>query len=250
MTDLESRLREVVLAEPPLGFDPDDVATKAAKRLRNRRATVATVVVTLGIVGAAVVALRPPPPPPVPPAATYLPPSIVVKPPQQPQTPQEQRVLAHLKEVLPGVIPGARKIVIGSFFSLGGDLHPDEFGTTVSFVDHEGKGHSFNLGVAGKLTVSRNMLPVSQACSPPRKGRCDKVPRPDGSTVVLSGYSAVHYRADGTAADVTDVGKVYPDDAPELGLPAGPGGPPFGDGPTFDDRQLIALVTDPGFAAR
>ena len=84
------------------------------------------------------------------------------------------------------------------------------------------------------------MLPVSQACPPPGKGRCDKVPRPDGSTVVLSEYSAVHYRADGTAADVTDVGKVYPDDAPELGLPAGPGGPPFGDGPTFDDRELLA----------
>lgn len=249
MTDLETRLREVVLAEPPLGFDPDDVVTKAAKRQRNRRATVATVVVTLGIAGAAVVALRPSPPPPAPPAATtYLPPVIIVKPPQQPRTPLEQRILDHLKEALPAVLPGARKILVGSFYSMGGELHPDELTTMVSFIDHEGKGHSFNLGIIGKLTVARNMIPVAQACTPHQGGRCDK--RPDGSTVVVSGISAVHYRVDGTAVDFTDVGKLYPDDAPALGLPAGPGGAPFEDGSAFDDQQMIALVTDPGFAAQ
>jgi hypothetical protein len=251
MTDLESRLREVVLAEPPLGFDPDDVATKAGKRQRNRRATAATVVLTLGLVGAAIVALRPSPPPLAPPAATTsLPPVIIVKPPQQPRTPFEQRILDHLKEALPAVLPGSRKILLGSFFSMGGDLHPDELTTMVSFVDREGKGHSFNLGLIGKLTVARNMGPVAQACASNEGGRCDKVPRADGSTVVIFGMGAVHYRTDGTAVDLNDVGKVYPDDAPLLGLPAGPGEPPSGADLTFDDRQLIALVTDPGFAAR
>ncbi|MGK3204863.1 hypothetical protein [Amycolatopsis sp. MEPSY49] len=266
MTDLETRLREVSLAEPPLGFDPDDVVTKAAKRVRNRRATVATVVVTLGIAGAAVVALRPSPPQPAPPAATYLPPVIVVKPPQQPQTPLEQRNMAHLKEVLPTVIPGARKIVIDSFFTLGGELHPDEMGTTVSFVDHEGKGHSFNFGVMGKLTVARNTRPVAEACPPEASMRCDKIPRPDGSTVVITEYSeglpgrpptgkvdgrgAVHYRADGTAADVDDMGGLSVMAAADLGLPADAAGFRTGGGPSLDDRQLIALVTDPGFATQ
>ncbi|MEU0796650.1 hypothetical protein ABZ342_41865 [Amycolatopsis sp. NPDC005961] len=267
MTDLETRLREVVLAEPPLGFDPDDVATKAAKRLRNRRATVATVAVTLGIAGAAVVALRPSPPPPTPPAATYLPPVIVVKPPQQPQTPLELRNLAHLEEVLPAVIPGARKIVIDSFYSMGGELHADEMSTSISFVDHEGKGHSFTLAILGKLTVARNTLPVSQACPPGGRMRCDRIPRPDGSTVVISevsegglpgappsttvaGRAAAHYRVDGTSVDVSDLGRVAPMTAAELGLPAPRIDAPAGDGLVLDDRQLIALVTDPGFVAQ
>ena len=34
-----NELRGLALAEPLLGFDPDDVATKAAKGVRNRRAT-------------------------------------------------------------------------------------------------------------------------------------------------------------------------------------------------------------------
>ncbi len=248
MTDLETRLREVKLAEPPLGFDPDDVVTKAAKRLRNRRATVATAAVTLVLVATAIVALRPSAPPPPPPATppTYLPPVIVVKPPQQPQTPLERRNMAHLKEVLPSVIPGARKIVIDSFYSTGGELHPDEMATSISFVDHEGKGHSFTLGIIGKLTVSRNMLPAAQACSLHSGGRCDELPRPDGSTAVIYGSSAVHYRADGTAVDISDLGRVSPIVAPELGLPVDV----RPSGPTFDDRQLIALVTDPGFTAQ
>jgi hypothetical protein len=267
MTDLETRLREVVLAEPPLGFDPDDVVTKAAKRQRNRRATVATVAVTLGIAVAAVVALRPSPPPLAPPAATYLPPVIVVKPPQQPQTPLQLRNMAHLKEVLPGVLPGARKIVIDSFYSMGGELHADEMSTNISFVDHDGKGHSFNLAILGKLTVARNTLPVSQACPPGGRMRCDKIPRPDGSTVVISelsegglpseppsttvaGRAAAHYRVDGTSVDISDLGRVAPMTAAELGIPAEPIDAPAGGGLVLDDRQLIALVTDPGFTAQ
>ncbi|SEF35747.1 hypothetical protein SAMN05421837_108342 [Amycolatopsis pretoriensis] len=246
MTDMETRLREVSLAEPPLGFDPDDVVTKAAKRQRTRRATVATAVVTLGIAGAAVVALRPSPPPLAPPAATYLPPVIIVKP--TPRNPLEQRTLDHLKEALPTVLAGARKILIGGFYSMGGELHPDELTVTLSFLDHEGAGHSLNLGLIGKLTVSRNMVPPAEVCAAPQESRCEK--RPDGSTVVLSPRSAVHYRTDGTAVDVSDVGKVYPDDAPALGLPAGPGAAPFADGTAIDERQLIALVTDPGFVAQ
>jgi hypothetical protein len=268
MTDLETRLREVVLAEPPLGFDPDDVVTKAAKRQRNRRATVATVVVTLGIAGAAVVALRPSSPPPLaPPAATYLPPVIIVKPPQQPQTPLQLRNMAHLKGVLPGVIPGARKIVIDSFYSMGGELHADEMSTGISFVDHDGKGHAFNIAILGKLTVARNTRPVSEACPPDGRMRCDKIPQPDGSTVVISevsagglpseppsttvgGRSAAHYRVDGTSVDVSDLGRVAPMTAAELGIPAGPIDAPAGEGLVLDDRQLIALVTDPGFVAQ
>ena len=267
MTDLETRLREVVLAEPPLGFDPDDVVTKAAKRQRTRRATVATVVVTLGIAGAAVVALRPSPPPLAPPAATYLPPVIIVKPPQQPQTPLEQRNMAHLKEVLPRVIPGARKILIDSFYSMGGELHADEMSTGISFVDHDGKGHSFTLAILGKLTVARNTLPVSEACPPGGRMRCDKIPQPDGSTVVISevsagglpgeppstevaGRAAGHYRVDGTSVDVSDLGRVPPVTAAELGIPAEPITAPAGGGLVLDDRQLIALVTDPGFVAQ
>ncbi|GLY43767.1 hypothetical protein Amsp01_097900 [Amycolatopsis sp. NBRC 101858] len=250
MTDLETRLREVVLAEPPLGFDPDEVVTKAAKRQRNRRATVATVLVTLGLAGAAIVALRPsaPPPPAATPPPTYLPPVIIVKPPQQPRTPLEQRTLDHLKEALPAVLPGLRKILLGNFYSMGGELHPDELTTMVSFVDHEGKGHSFNLGLSGKLTVARNMIPVAQVCGSHQAAGCEKLP--DGSTVVVSSNSAVHYRVDGTAVDFTDVGKIYPDDAPVLGLPAGPGLAPFEEDSVFDERQMIALVTDPGFAAQ
>ena len=136
--------------------------------------------------------------------------------------------------------------VATTVFTLGGELHPDETSAGISFVDHEGKGHAVNVGVTGKLTVSRNMLPLAQACSLRGGGRCDELPRPDGSTVVLFGSSAVHYRADGTAVDLSDLGRVSSIVASELGLPVDSAP----SGPTFDDRQLIALVTDPGFAAQ
>lgn len=55
--------------------------------------------------------------------------------------------------------------VATTVFTLGGELHPDETSAGISFVDHEGKGHAVNVGVTGKLTVSRNMLPLAQACS-------------------------------------------------------------------------------------
>jgi hypothetical protein len=97
--------------------------------------------------------------------------------------------------------------------------------------------------------------------------RCEKIPRPDGSTVVISevsegglpgkppsttvaGRAAAHYRVDGTSVDVSDLGRVAPMSAAELGIPADPIDAPAGAGLTLDDRQLIALVTDPGFAAR
>lgn len=52
-----NELRGLALAEPLLGFDPDDVATKAAKGVRNRRATLTAGVGTLAVIGAAVTAV-------------------------------------------------------------------------------------------------------------------------------------------------------------------------------------------------
>jgi hypothetical protein len=37
--EIKDGLRGLALMEPTLGFDPDDVATRAAKRQKNRRTT-------------------------------------------------------------------------------------------------------------------------------------------------------------------------------------------------------------------
>lgn len=251
MTDLETKLRQVAFSEPPLGFDPDDVATKAGKRLRNRRVTIAAVGVTLALAGAAVAAQAPltrtPPATQEPP--TYLPPVVIPKLPQQEQSPLEKLNMDHLLRELPGLLAGARTIVVDGFFSMGGELHPDEMSATVAFVDHEGKGHSFNLAVMGPGTVAKNMLPLTEVCpSPDGSQRC--LPQPDGSTVVISGNSAVHYRADATAVSMSDMGRVSPMYTSDLGLPP-PSPTDTGESsPSMDDQHLIALVTQRGFHTR
>jgi len=227
MNDLETELRQVAFSEPPLGFDPDDVATKAAKRHRNRRATIATVGVTLALAGAAVVAMTPltrtPAATQEPP--TYLPAEVIVKQPPREQSWLEKLNTEHLLRELPVLLGGARKIVVDGFLDVGGVLRPDEMSATVAFVDHEGKGHSFTLAAMGPVTVAKNLGPLYQACQH-ATGRCDKVPQPDGSTVVIEEGGAVHYRVDATAVEMTETGE---------------------GGPALDDQHLIALVTERGF---
>lgn len=251
MNDLENELRQVAFSEPPLGFDPDDLATKAAKRQRNRRATIGAAGVSLVLAAGVVVvtAVTPHAPAPVAtqPPPTYLPPVIVVKPPQQAQTALEKRNMEHLKEVLPGLLPNARKIVIDGFFSFGGELHADEMTVAVAFVDHEGKGYSFNLGIEGPIVVANNLLRLAEVCpGTAESATCRR--QPDGSTVMIKERSAIHYRTDSTALDMSDMGRVAPMYTDDLGLPRPTG---MEEGPrAMNDQQVIALLTDPGFRAQ
>lgn len=230
MNDLETELRQVAFSEPPLGFDPDDVATKAAKRLRTRRATIATAGVTLALAGVAVAALTPlnrtPAATQEPP--TYLPPVVILKPLPRDQSWLEQVNTARLQRELPLLIPGMRTVVIDGFLTAGGELRPDEMSATVALVDYEGKGHSFTVDIMGPVTVAKSLTPLAQACEH-AAGRCDKVPRSDGSTVVIEERGAIHYRADATAVEMTETGE---------GAPA------------LDDQRKITLVTEYGFHTR
>ncbi len=115
---LTHELTAAVHTEPPLGFDPDEVVTRTARRRRGRRN------VLLAGAGVAVVALaatalplsQPSVEAPVPPAvAPGTPPGDRLWPPDGVQVPQpaearlktrEPQIVAYLEETLPKVVPG------------------------------------------------------------------------------------------------------------------------------------------------
>jgi hypothetical protein len=274
-----NELRGLALTEPLLGFDPDDVATKAAKRVRNRRATLGVGVSTLAMIGAGVLFVAPgggpgqlqsasggssssSPAPRSPGPDNSKGPALKVD-----LTAQQARNLEHLREVLPTVLPGATDISVAAFEQ---PSDSDSMTATVDFRDSAGPA-SFTLTIAG--TAGGGTKPLASLCSHPLTGpdgkplRCDKIPQPDGSTVVVQesgivdlkaaddnnvtdtgSLDAVQYRTDGTTVGVlgdrvvrTPLAEKFnftnPDGSIKILRSRAP----------LTEQQLVTFVTDPAF---
>ncbi|MFI9457158.1 hypothetical protein [Amycolatopsis sp. NPDC052450] len=255
MDELENRLRGIKLAEPPLGFDPDEVAGTAAKKVRNRRAVAVTGAATLAMIAAAVVVVTPRERPvEVTPAA---PPS---------RAEQKARDLQHLKDVLPGILAGAKDISVRDFVQVNDwDLMTSE----VKYTDTAGVRRQINLTISGPVTTKEG-YPRQGYCEPGRRGdaigpdrkpmRCEELVTPSGTPVAISettpknidqfgepivtgqgvstgkvtGRNAIAWQPDGGSVNVGDLGSW---DAPQAG-------------PSLTDEQLVKLVTDPAFTFR
>ncbi|MFI6305162.1 hypothetical protein ACIBCH_25075 [Amycolatopsis thailandensis] len=262
MDELENKLRGITLAEPPLGFDPDEVAGTAAKKARNRRAVVATGVATLAMIAAAVVFVRPEPGPVVGPAVLSTPaaPSPSSVPPPVSEnvdlTARKAKLAGHLSTALPGVLTGAKDIRIRSVHQL---RTWDVLIFMIGYQDASGADRSLVVTLLGTEAAKRGFS-LEDSCEPGRKTRgdfgadiggvtggepvdCAKLPQTDGSTVVVTGTvpslppgdvepgrDATAYRADGTSVVVS--------------TGAGDGGS------RPADDQLIKLVTDPELTLR
>ncbi|GAB3728645.1 hypothetical protein GCM10027598_49250 [Amycolatopsis oliviviridis] len=258
MDELENRLRGIKLAEPPLGFDPDEVAGTAAKKVRNRRGILATGAATLAVIAAAVVFVAPgkdPGPAEVAPAAAPL-----------TRDEQKARDLRHLKEVIPGILVGAKEINVHDFVQVNDwDLMTSE----VKYTDAAGVKRQLNLTISGPVTTKEgyrregycDLGRRGDAIGPDRKPtRCEELVTPAGIPVVISettpknvdrleepvvvgqgistgkvvGRNAIAWPSGGGSVNVIDFG---PSDSPE------------GE-PLLTDEQLIQLVTDPVFSFR
>lgn len=252
MDELENRLRGIELAEPPLGFDPDEVAGTAAKKARNRRGVVATGVATLAVIAAAVVFVAPGDGPErLAPAASSQ---------QAPPVPKDD--LQHLKDVVPKVITGAKNIEVGNFEGYG-DLKTSE----IRYTDEEGRPRGVNLTISGPAST-KNGYPREDRCdlgkrpdgigSDRKPTRCVELSQPDGNFVVIAetapksadgtegdiivgqGFSvrnpvtrnAIAFRPGGGSVNIFDLGTL--DDAARVR-------------PSLTDQQLLALILDPAF---
>ncbi|MBB5851956.1 hypothetical protein ACFQ05_01630 [Amycolatopsis umgeniensis] len=240
MDELENRLRGMTLAEPPLGFDPDEVAETAAKKVRNRRGVFATGAATLAVLVVAVVVIAPEDEPaPVSPAAPPL-------------TRSEQKAwdLRHLKEVLPGVLAGAKDVSVADFEQVNDwDLMTSE----VKYTDAAGVKRQINLTISGPVST-KDGYPREGYCSPGRRSsgteamRCEELVTPEGVPVVIyegtnkmsesgrqaTSRNAIAWPSAGGSVNVLDLGS---GDSPEAE-------------PALTDEQLIKLVADPAFSFR
>ncbi|EME58463.1 hypothetical protein [Amycolatopsis decaplanina] len=254
MDELENRLRGITLAEPPLGFDPDEVAGTAAKKVRNRRAAASTGAATLAVIAAAVVFVVPGEgPAPLAPAASR----------QAPPTPKDD--LQHLKDVVPQVITGAKNIAVGDFSGYG-DLKTAE----VRYTDAEGRPRGINLTIAGPVST-KDAYPREGRCKPEtvadgigpdgKPMRCVELPQPGGSFAVISETapkSVDEWEGDIIVGQGFSTGKVATRNA--IAFPSGGGSVNIFDlgtlddgprgGPSLSDQQLLALILDPAFVPR
>ncbi|OXM63858.1 hypothetical protein [Amycolatopsis vastitatis] len=227
MNDLETRLREVDVPEPPLGFDTDEVADRAARHARKRGAGIAVIVVAAASVAAAV--LFGPGPAPARPAAPVLPPS-----------PAEQaRINLAFTDALVRALPERRSLTVGQSFSDA--LTPDRMSTSAQFADAAGRRGFVQLTVRGALT-SQQVVAPDRACSEPVQAQyCTRLSLPGGLVLRISWLASetspgvigrwpcqgVLYRPDGsTVMVIAD---------PELSV---------------TEEQFVRLITDPAFVLR
>jgi hypothetical protein len=222
MTDLETRLREVDLAEPPLGFDPDEVADRAAKQARLRTAGITG---TLGVaaVAAAVAVFAPAAPAPVPPAGPPTPPSLA----------EQARVRQGLTDAVTRLFPGLRSLTVGA--STADAVGPDRMSATATFVDAAGRPGTFQLTVRGDRAAP-DVAPLDRVCA---SRPCDRTP--DGALLAITefedpgelrGFNGVLARPDGSVVTITDAG----DSAPGVT-----------DSVQLTREQLTKVITDPAF---
>jgi hypothetical protein len=205
--EITDGLRGLVLAEPPLGFAPDEVANRAARRQRDRRVAIGTgVAVTTVAVAAVAFAVNVTStgggaagagPTESRPAG-----SSTAQRPAHDLTAQSTRNRQHLRQVLGGVLPDATEIKVADF----DQNYPEAadawtmLTTEVTFRDDAGPAY-FTLTVAGPQAAG-DFEPLASRCDPHpvddngkplevptlpngQPLRCKKLPQPDGSTVVV-----------------------------------------------------------------
>jgi hypothetical protein len=224
VTGIETRLRDLELAEPPLGFDPDAVADRAARQPGRRvlggvGALAAGVAVTAGVV------FTTPATTPAP-AAAAVPPSLA----------EQARIRQALTDAATRLFPGLRSLSVGR--SPADAIGPDRMSVTATFVDAAGRPGTFRLTVRGERAPG-DVVPLDRICR--TSLRCDKFPRPDGSVVVLHeagfagalrGFDAGLYRPDGSTVVIAD---------------ADDGTPGVTDSVQLTREQLTEVITDPAF---
>lgn len=265
--ELVDGLRGIAVAEPDLGFTPDDVADRAARRLRDRRVAAGTGLVVT-VVAVAAVAF----------AANTGGGTIADTPTSQPPPSSSgTHIERHLREVMESVVPDATQIrVTGPHPG-----HPGRQTSVVKFRDDAGPA-AFNLSISTSWAPTEGFTPLALRCDPnpvDRNGKplkvpvlangerleCKKLPQPDGSTIVieeageavggdpnvirLSGLDATLYRPDGSTVGIDNDDFVSMLLAEEYGVtnPDGTGIPHRRSRPPLTEQQLIALVTDPAF---
>jgi len=224
MNDLETRLREVEVPEPPLGFDPDEVADQAARHTRKRRTGIAVTAVAAASVVAAVVFA--PSHPPAQPAAPPLPPSPAV----------QARINQALTDALARVLPGRRSLTVGQ--SLSDALTPGRMTTSAVFVDAAGRSGGFQLTVRDASTAQQ-VVALDRVCSERvLPGNCSQRPRPGGGVVVIR---ALDY-PDGRGGTVRRAGEGFlyrPDGSTVAVVDSG--------GFSLTEEQLAQVIIDPAF---
>ncbi|MGW3996759.1 hypothetical protein ACWEF6_25005 [Amycolatopsis sp. NPDC004772] len=227
MTDLETRLREVTVPEPPLGFDPDELAGRAARDVRRRRAGIVVSVVAVAV---AAVALFTPSEPRVPPASPPSPPSLA----------EQARIRQALGDAVTGVFPGVRGLRVG--VSPADAIGPGRMAVTAAFVDASGRPGDFQLSVYGRQVPDEH-IPFARSCAEGERD-CERIPQPGGAVLVvyetgfvspggftkLRGFVGVLRRADGSTVTLVDAA----DDA--------------ADSVQLSEEQLERVITDPAFA--
>jgi hypothetical protein len=258
--EITEGLRGIALAEPPLGFNPDDLATRAARRQRDRRVAVGTgVAVTTVAVAAVAFSVNATGRNEVSPGSSSPSSGPATTTVDHELTAERARNRQHLQRVLPGLLPGARQIKV-SEFDQADYGQPNDWAYTIGdvrFRDDAGEAY-FTIAISGPeapleplakqcdpTPVDENGKPVEVPVLPNGKPlQCKKVPQSDGSTVVIqqsgspigddltsnvvrvAGVDASHYRTDGSSVTVGLDRWDRPRDA-------------------MTEQQLITLVTDP-----
>jgi hypothetical protein len=222
MTDLETRLRDVRPDGPPLGFDPDEVADRAAGQARSRAAGIGGALVAVAAVVAALVFGLVPDP--ASPAAGPVPPPLA----------EQARIRQALTDAVTRAVPGVRELTVGR--SAADVVSPGRMSTTAGFADASGRPGHFQLTVRGP-GAARQVLPPDRLCSAGSGPRCTRVPQPGGALLVLSElayeYGNVTVRRDFT-------GFLYrPDGSTVVVVVA--------DGYSLTREQLTKVITDPAF---
>jgi hypothetical protein len=224
MTDLETRLRGVDLAEPPLGFDPDEVADRAAKQARRRTAGITGTLAVAAVVVAAL--LFGPRLDSVSPAHDPVPPSLA----------EQSRLRLALADAVTRALPGVHDLTLGRSSADG--VGPDRMSVTAEFVDASGRPGNFQLTVRG-AGAAHQVVPVDRLCTTSgAESQCVRLPQPGGAVLALSelvyrdqngapvrqGINGFLYRPDGSTVIVTG-----------------------GLGYVLTEEQLTKVITDPAF---
>ncbi|ALG06588.1 hypothetical protein [Kibdelosporangium phytohabitans] len=248
--ELLGGLRGLALAEPELGFDPDEVADRAAKRLRSRRRVGASGAAALVVVGAVVATLvygNSGSSMPISPAVRTTAPAVPTAKADAPDLgTQIARGRAHLLEVLSRLLPEARDVTIATAMQLDGT---DSILFEVHFADSAGPA-SVSVNIYGPVVLRRTVF--SDGCL-----KCGTPSiRPDGSRLFVGGLngdgsddsqrrSALHYRLDGVVVAIDNdrgvsyaLAQKYNSDSVRRARHP------------LTDEQLLALVTDPAFSVR
>jgi hypothetical protein len=248
---LTNGLRGLALAEPPLGFDPDEVATTAARKIRNRRATIGVGLVTLAVLGSAVTFLGPgDTQAPTQVAVPSGPPPVKGLPPEPATDPELLRNMEHLREVLPKLLPGATDITVP-------DLEPHQqagmMTANVQFHDDAGPA-SFNVTITSPKARG-HMKKAGDICKPRKSPRCEVVTQPNGDKVLFydydSGADVSSYRADGGYIGVLNSRGVSSLQAERYDFKDEEGFYKTERGRLpLNEQQLMQLVTDPAFSIK